>query len=237
MTDKMTAEQAFDELVLRHFNIIGSDKQRGRELLDIIGEALTAPRLQELTARVLSFPESNGKRNWTAMIVRKEKWGGLVGNCGGVTIARGELWNRVAYQAECARLLLGERETQPDILDYGADIETPEQWAGEVRGGYPIKDRAMLTAAPAPYDGFASPQFVELTRLRQKSAGDDAELAALRERVKVLEELESAVREFVEIKEVFRDFDGDRRGLAENLADAEEAMISALASLRGGSDE
>lgn len=91
-----------------------------------------------LTVRLISFPESNGKRNWTAMLVRVEPWGGLVGNGGGVTIARGELWNRVAYAAERTKLLIGERDTEPSILDYAEDIESPESWAGEQRGGRQI---------------------------------------------------------------------------------------------------
>jgi hypothetical protein len=85
-----------------------------------------------LTVRLTSFPESNGKRNWTALLVRLEPWDGLVGNCGGVSLARGECWNRVAWEAERARYLIGERDTEPFILDYGDDIETPDQWAGEV---------------------------------------------------------------------------------------------------------
>jgi len=92
-----------------------------------------------LTVHLQSFPESNGKRNWTAMFVRAGGFAGLVGNCGGITIARGELWNRVAYSAECAKLLIGERDTEPDILDYGDDIKTPDLWLGEVRGGYPVR--------------------------------------------------------------------------------------------------
>ena len=84
-----------------------------------------------LTVRLTSFPESNGKRNWTALLVPVDKWDGLVGNCGGISIARGELWNRVAWGAECARYLIGERDTEPYILDYGKDIQTPEEWAGE----------------------------------------------------------------------------------------------------------
>lgn len=99
-----------------------------------------------LTVRVTSFPESNGKRNWTALLVRLEPWRGLIGNCGGITIARGELWNRVAYEAECARALLGERDTEPHILDYGDDIQTPEEWAGEVRGGRVIPPSVTWTA-------------------------------------------------------------------------------------------
>ena len=99
---------------------------------EVVAPAREQPRLM---VRLTSFPESNGKRNWTALLVRADAWDGLVGNCGGVSLARGELWNRVAYHAECARLLIGERDTEPHILDYGDDIETPEQWAGEEHGG------------------------------------------------------------------------------------------------------
>ena len=95
-----------------------------------------------LTVRLCSFPESNGKRNWTALLVRVDEWTGLIGNCGGITVARGELWNRVAYESERARLLIGERDTEPDIMDYGDDIKTPEEWAGEVRGGRALRPNA-----------------------------------------------------------------------------------------------
>lgn len=103
---------------------------------DVGPHATLQPRL---TVRLSSFPESNGKRNWTAMLVRVDAWNGLIGNCGGITVARGELWNRVAYEAECARLLIGERNTEPHILDYGDDIKTPDEWAGEVRGGRALR--------------------------------------------------------------------------------------------------
>ena len=87
-----------------------------------------------LTVWLTNFPESNGKRNWTAMFVRTEPWDGLRGNAGGITIARGEFWNRVAYEAERAKFLIGERDTEPHIRDYGDDIMTPEEWKGEHRG-------------------------------------------------------------------------------------------------------
>lgn len=109
------------------------DKQASR-----IAELVEAAKQPKLTVRLQSFPESNGKRNWTALLVRTDKWDGLAGNCGGISIAHGELWNRVAYEAERAKLLIGERDTEPCILDYGDDIETPDQWAGEVHGGRPI---------------------------------------------------------------------------------------------------
>ncbi len=107
-----------------------------------------------LTVRLTSFPESNGKRNWTALLVRVDAWGGLVGNCGGISLASGELWNRVAYGAERARFLIGERDTEPRILDYVDDIETPEQWAGETHGGRPSRkvEQAKPEQAVQPRD-------------------------------------------------------------------------------------
>ena len=110
------------------------------------GRVRPQPRL---TVCLQSFPESNGKRNWTAMLVRVNEWDGLIGNCGGITIDRGEFWNRVAYEAERAKLLIGERDTEPHILDYGDDINTPEEWAGEVLGGRPVRPNVEGQATAA----------------------------------------------------------------------------------------
>jgi len=99
------------------------------------------PAQPRLKVRLTAFPESNGKRNWTALLMREDQWDGLVGNCGGISLARGEMWNRVAWEAECARFLIGQRDTEPYILDYGDDIKTPEEWKGEV-------DRIRRAAAP-----------------------------------------------------------------------------------------
>lgn len=109
----------------------------GAPLVRPVGpQATMQPRL---TVRLQSFPESNGKRNWTALLVRVDAFDGLIGNCGGITVAHGELWNRVAYEAERARFLIGERDTEPWILDYGDDIKTPAEWAGEVHGGRAVQ--------------------------------------------------------------------------------------------------
>lgn len=115
------------------------------EQKDVAPVVPPAPAQPGLTVRLTSFPESNGKRNWTALLVRAEKWDGLIGNCGGITVARGELWNRVAYEAERAKLLIGERDTEPDVLDYGDDVLTPGEWAGE-KSGVKVKPPAL----PAP---------------------------------------------------------------------------------------
>lgn len=116
--------------------MVGKLRKDPAEAAEIVGQATPSARVApaaqpRLTVRLTSFPESNGKRNWTALLVREEPWNGLVGNCGGVSLARGEFWNRVAYEAERARFLIGERDTEPFILDYGDDIETPDQWLGE----------------------------------------------------------------------------------------------------------
>lgn len=110
------------------------------ELPWVVRTGRPGPSVPEpLTVRIVTFPESNGKRNWTAMFMRTKHWNGLIGNAGGVTIAHGECWNRVAYSAERARCLLGERVSEPSILAYAQDVSTPEEWKGH--------DPDSLTAA------------------------------------------------------------------------------------------
>lgn len=101
----------------------------------------------KLVVKLRSFPESNGKRNWTAMICREAPWHGLAGNCGGITVEQGEYWNRVAYYAERTCFLLGQRDTEPNIRDYGDDIQTPDEWKGEIRAAPASTPPAV--AAPA----------------------------------------------------------------------------------------
>jgi len=81
-----------------------------------------------LTVVIVSYPESNGKRNWTALLKRVEPFDGLIGNNGGITIAHGEYYNRVAYAADRARFLIGEMSDEPHIVDYAEDVHTEEEW-------------------------------------------------------------------------------------------------------------
>lgn len=70
----------------------------------------------ELEVVIKSFPESNGKQNWAAMLVRKDRsWKGLYSTSGGITISRGEYWNRVAYDAERTKFLIGAVSTEPAL--------------------------------------------------------------------------------------------------------------------------
>jgi len=77
-----------------------------------------------------AMPESNGKSNFTAILNRKDAKGFDV--FGGFTIARSEYPERVRYEADCVRYLIGEIEKEPFILDYDADKHS----------GYIAPDRA-----------------------------------------------------------------------------------------------
>lgn len=95
--------------------------------------AAKADEQPALKVTLRAYPESNGKRNWTAAIERVERVKDmLIGTNGGSPVqgGRGEYWNRVAYAAEEARVLLGLRQTEPDILAYGDDVMTSEEWKG-----------------------------------------------------------------------------------------------------------
>lgn len=66
----------------------------------------------ELTVWYGAMPESNGKTNWTAMLHRKDDpWGGI-------TLDRSEYPDRVRYEADRMRYMIGELDIEPFILDY-----------------------------------------------------------------------------------------------------------------------
>lgn len=73
-------------------------------------------RVQELTVWYGAMPETNGKSNWTAILHRK-------GECisTGITIDRSEYPDRVRYEADRMRYLIGELLEKPDILAYDAN--------------------------------------------------------------------------------------------------------------------
>lgn len=61
-----------------------------------------------------AMPESNGKTNWTAILHRGDF-------ASGMTIDRSEYPDRVRYEADRVRWLIGELAEEPFILDYDAD--------------------------------------------------------------------------------------------------------------------
>ncbi|ENS0169211.1 DUF551 domain-containing protein [Citrobacter freundii] len=73
----------------------------------------------ELTVWYGSMPETNGKTNWTAMLHRKGQhpWEGITIDCS-------EYPDRVRYEADRMRHLIGELADEPDILAYDADAHS-----------------------------------------------------------------------------------------------------------------
>ena len=82
------------------------------------------------------MPESNGKSNFTAVLMRKgmNLFDGLTG---GITIERSEYPDRVRYEADRMRYLIGELDEEPDLLAYDADKHS----------GY-VKPQTLETEAP-----------------------------------------------------------------------------------------
>lgn len=88
------------------------------------------PDQHRLTVWYGSMPESNGRTNWTAILHRGDLSEGF-------TIARSEYPQRVRYEADRVRFLIGELEKEPFILDYDSDELTPCHLCGgtgEVNG-------------------------------------------------------------------------------------------------------
>ncbi len=92
---------------------------------DRTGEAATkAPTARggqpQLTVWYGAMPESNGKSNFTAILMRKDGQT-IEGMSNGHTIDRSEYPDRVRYEADRVRYLIGELSERPFILDYDAD--------------------------------------------------------------------------------------------------------------------
>lgn len=85
--------------------------------------ALAAPAAQttELAVWCGPMPESNGRQNWTAVLYRKAN--GIFGE-GHMCIEQSEYPDRVRYEADRLRYLIGERENEPDILKYDEKLHS-----------------------------------------------------------------------------------------------------------------
>ena len=79
--------------------------------------AALPPAVPALSVRYLSMPESNGRENWTAILYADGKDDMTDGYC----FARSEYPDRVRYDADRMRYLIGETDKRPYILDYDAD--------------------------------------------------------------------------------------------------------------------
>lgn len=97
--------------------------------LEVIDNALTKnefspPVQQGLAVFYGKMPESNGKENWTAILHRKSEDGLFGGIADGITIDRSEYPDRVRYEADCVRYLIGEIDKKPNILEYDSELHS-----------------------------------------------------------------------------------------------------------------
>lgn len=72
----------------------------------------------ELTVFYGAMPESNGKSNFTATLMRK---GASLFDTNQYTFSQSEYPDRVRYDADSMRYLIGELEVAPDLHDYDGD--------------------------------------------------------------------------------------------------------------------
>lgn len=79
----------------------------------------------ELAVWYGKMPESNGKSNWTAILYRKGGEGSFMGRLSeGITIDRSEYPDRVRYEADRMRYLIGELDQEPDTLAYDEKLRS-----------------------------------------------------------------------------------------------------------------
>lgn len=76
--------------------------------------AATVAEASKLAVWYGPMPESNGKTNWTAILHNGDI-------TKGITLDRSEFPDRVRYEADRARFLIGELKEAPFILDYDAN--------------------------------------------------------------------------------------------------------------------
>lgn len=85
----------------------------------------------ELTVWYRPVPESNGKSNFTATLVRK---GADFFDTAHYTFSRSEYPDRVRYEADFMRYLIGERAERPEIWDKGYDFNKHSGYVARIDG-------------------------------------------------------------------------------------------------------
>lgn len=103
-----------DDVVAKLPTMPGFDRDWAEETIKATGNPPAQP---ELAVSYGAMPETNGKSNWTAMLHRKAE--GIMGPA--MTIARSEFPDRVRFEADEVRYLIGELVEQPDMLAYDMD--------------------------------------------------------------------------------------------------------------------
>lgn len=101
----------------------------------------------ELAVWYGAMPESNGKSNYTAILHRKGV--DLLHGCI-ITLDRSEHHDRVRYEADRARFLIGELSEEPCILDYDADAHSGYTSQPSDPGTVPVRRELLAMALSHP---------------------------------------------------------------------------------------
>lgn len=101
-------------VVHRDFQYCSYNGRRPDRTLTLYRALPRASDAQALTVWYGSMPESNGKTNWTAILHRGDV-------TRGITLAMSEYPDRVRYEADRMRWMIGQLADEPFILDYDAD--------------------------------------------------------------------------------------------------------------------
>lgn len=109
---------------------------------------LSVSPLPTLTVWSGPMPESNGRHNYTAVLHRKDSEG-LDRFTDGFQFARGEHPDRVRYEADFMRWLIGERDTKPELWDDCYDMDKHSGYKAPVKAVDDARD-AALPAEPTP---------------------------------------------------------------------------------------
>ena len=147
---KQAAELATENKTLRELLALawsGNDVSAAdcRKIDALIAGQDAQPCRPELTVWYGPMPESNGKSNFTAMLMRK---GGstLDSMTHGICLDRSEYPDRVRYEADRARHLIGELEKEPCILDYDPEKHSGYKAPEEEKGSGSLEFDGLLAA-------------------------------------------------------------------------------------------
>lgn len=83
-----------------------------------IKELAARPKLKVWFGKM---PESNGKTNWTGFLYRDN--GGELDYMDSFQIDRSEYKDRVRYEVDRLRYVIGETDKEPNILEYDGDLK------------------------------------------------------------------------------------------------------------------
>lgn len=151
-------------------------KLTGADLRAAFDDAVTLSTAPALTVWYGPMPESNGKSNFTAILMHKG--GGIVD---GWTIDRSEYPDRVRYEADRVRWLIGELKERPDILAYDADKHSGYVAPPSPFDSQPIEvERAAVPLTGAQCDEFRrhSGDFNDMLRAVYEAGRASAQCAA-----------------------------------------------------------